>query len=200
MRIFAFLKKTIFIFFIFLFSFYYLHTSSLRLFYDNFHCVENGKLYRSRQLSARQLENYIKKKGIKTLINLRGKNENSNWWQKEKAVAKKNGVKFYNLSMYSKALTSKKDVIKLLKIYRTAKLPILVHCLGGADRTGEACALWLLYIQKKSKKEALQQLSIKYRYLNSQSPLKRFFINSWKGEKWLKYEYDPKKLLKNFKR
>lgn len=165
--------------------------NSLRKLFDNFHSVESGTLYRSKQLSQRRLEKYIKRLGLKTIINLRGSNPTRSWWQKEKAVTKKYGLKFYNLAMTARSLPSKKHLLKLLEIYKTAPRPILIHCYSGADRTGEAAALWVLEHQKKHKNIALKQLSLKYGYMRFKHPAKRFFIDIWQGKDWLKKSYDP---------
>src|SRR3972149_7480835 len=109
--------------------------------FDNFYEVEKNSFYRSKQLSEDRLDFYIKKYGIKTLINLRGNNQKK-WWFKEKKVAEKNGVAFFSIAMSAVRMTKKEHLIELLKIYDTAPRPMLVHCIGGADRTGEASALW----------------------------------------------------------
>jgi protein tyrosine/serine phosphatase len=67
----------------------------------------------------------------------------------------------------------------------------LVHCAGGADRTGEASALWVLEIQKKSKKIAKQQLSLKYGHRVYKNSAKDFLIDIWGGKEWLLTVYNP---------
>jgi protein tyrosine phosphatase (PTP) superfamily phosphohydrolase (DUF442 family) len=175
-----------------------LHVSAFRKLYDNFHTVESGKLYRSKQLSERKLRHYIKKLGIKAVINLRGNNKHMKWWSKERKIAHKLGVNYFDVALNANFFSSKRSLLKLLRIYHHTPRPILIHCEGGSDRTGEAAALWLLTQQNKNKKEALKQLNWTYGHFESKCPLKRFFINAWKGEDWLKYEYDPKELEMQF--
>jgi len=163
----------------------------IRKLFDNFHSVERGVLYRSKQLSKKRLEKYIKRLDLKTIINLRGPNPTRSWWRQEKALAQKHGLKFYNLAMTARSLPSKQHLLKLLDIYKTAPKPILIHCYSGADRTGEAAALWVLEHQKKHKNIALKQLSFKYGYVRSKHPAKHFFISIWQGKKWLTATYDP---------
>lgn len=153
---------------------------------DNFYEVEKDAFYRSRQLSPAKLAFYIKKFRIKTIINLRGKNEQDTWWQQEKEVTTRMGVSFYNIAMSARRFPYKKDLLFLLNLYKNAPRPILVHCNGGADRTGEASALWVLDQQEKSRKEALRQLTFRYGHVRWQSPKKRQFIKMWRGREWAK--------------
>ena len=159
---------------------------------QNFHEVDQGSLYRSQQLLPEVLKSYIKRFGIKTLINLRGfGREETTWYEKEVAMTKEWGVVFHSISMSATVLSEKQHLIELLSIYDTAARPILVHCLGGADRTGEASALWVLEVQKKSKEEALKQLAITYGHRKLINSAKDFLIQIWRGREWLAKEYNP---------
>ncbi len=158
--------------------------------YNNFHCVEKGKLYRSAQMSHKTLRWYIKKYGIKTVINLRGIHPGKRWWRLERFTVLNGGAHYFNISMHAGQLTKKEDLKKLLSIYQSAKGPILIHCQGGADRTGEASALWRIEMQRKSKKRALKQLSMHYNHIKSWYPAKRFLIKEWRGQKWLENSYN----------
>ncbi len=81
------------------------------------------------------LAHYICQYGIKTVINLRGDN-NSPWIQAEKNVVFGSGAVFYSLALSAVQYTKKEDLLELLRIYKEAPKPILVRCIGGADRTG----------------------------------------------------------------
>jgi protein tyrosine phosphatase (PTP) superfamily phosphohydrolase (DUF442 family) len=164
---------------------------------DNFHTVERGALYRSRQLGPKKLTQYVKKYGIRTIVNLRGRNEFSSWWKKELSMADSLGVMFFNISMNSRVLTSKEDLIKLFTLYENAPKPILIHCFGGADRTGEAAALWVLDQQNKSKHKACKQFSMWFGYFKSRRPAKKFLIKLWKGRSWLENSYKPENYSKS---
>jgi len=159
----------------------------------NFHVVEKNKLYRCAQLSPDILDRYMKQFSIRTVVNLRGNNPKEAWWQLEKEVVERHGAQFFNIAMSASVLTSKNKLLKLLEIYDTAKQPILIHCLAGVDRTGEAGALWVLEKQKKSKRQARKQFSVlPYPHSKKQYPAKDFLIDIWQGREWLKNQYDPK--------
>ncbi len=159
--------------------------------FDNFHSVEEGQFYRSQQLSPLVLDKHIKTNGIKTLICLRGDGD-TEWWRNEKAVAEHNGTLVFSLSLSAVYLTTKTDLMKILTIFQEAPRPILVHCIGGADRTGEVSALWVLDQQKKDKSEALKQLAITYGHRKYKNSAKDFLIEIWQGRDWAFNVYDHK--------
>ncbi|MCF7800246.1 tyrosine-protein phosphatase [Candidatus Babeliales bacterium] len=169
------------------------NVNSLQEVFNNFYTVEKNKLYRSKQLDASTLKFYIKKFGIKTVVNLRGENKNRRWWQREYQATRDLNINFFNIPMSAMWMTSREHLKKLFDIYDDQSLyPILIHCQGGADRTGEAAALWVLEKQGKSKKEALNQLSIKFGHRKYKNSAKDFLIEIWQGRQWAFYEYDPR--------
>ncbi|MBD3273525.1 hypothetical protein GF385_04225 [Candidatus Dependentiae bacterium] len=152
---------------------------------DNFHIVENGNLYRSAQLSPKKLKKIIKEYGIKTIINLRGKNPDKNWWQNERIVAQELDVHFYNIPMRANSFPKKDHLLKLLDLYENTPRPIYIHCKAGSDRTGEAAAIYILEQMGGSKKQALKQLSLKYKHIELKYPKKKKLIKMWQGRNWI---------------
>lgn len=162
---------------------------------NNFSTVEKNKLYRSKQLSPKMLGFYINKYGINTIINLRGRNQKK-WYFDELELCKNKNIKLYSIPMSANYLSSKENLIKLLNVFDLAKKPILIHCKSGADRTGEAAALWALEKQGKSKKKALKQLSIQFLHFKAKYPAKDFLIKIWQGREWLINAYNHKNFPK----
>lgn len=128
---------------------------------ENFYTVEQGTLYRSRQLKPQELDHRMKQFGIKAVINLRGKQKNKKWWQEEQRVVQQNNGILFNIPMRAATLTPLTKLMQLGAILIAAPRPMLVHCYAGSDRTGEAAATHKL-IQGKPVSEALGQLSIRY--------------------------------------
>ena len=151
----------------------------------NFHEVVPGRLYRSGQPTTKDLETYIIQYSIKTIINLRGRNPEAQWWVEEKKVADARGVELYNLAMDAHVLTPKEKLIQLFEIFDKAREPILIHCRAGSDRTGEAVALWLMDKAKKNNKEALAALIAWYGHNAWMFPKKRELIEHWQGRESL---------------
>lgn len=157
----------------------------------NFYEVHKGHLYRSAQLDGGTLAAAIDHYGIRTVINLRGESD-SRWYKDEAAVATSKNVELINISMSARRLPHRADLIKLLDAFRDAPRPILIHCKGGADRTGEAAAIYKMLYMGASKSKALKMLSPKYFHIESFMPAKRYFIKHvWAGEEWARNEYDP---------
>jgi len=163
---------------------------------DNFHTIEPKKAYRSGTMPIRNLARKIRKYKIKTVINLRGAMPHKRWWRRENSFLKKLGINFYNVHMSARTLPSKENLLTLLDIFKHAPRPVLIHCQAGADRTGEAAALWQLTQQKLSKRKALRQLSTSYGHISQRYPAKRFFIKQWKGASWARRKYHPELLGK----
>ncbi|MBS1988159.1 tyrosine-protein phosphatase [Candidatus Dependentiae bacterium] len=158
---------------------------------DNFFPVQEGHLYRCRQLSGQRFAHYIDKFGIKTIINLRGVESRPTWWQEEIAVSRKKNVNHYDIHMDAKVMTPKSQLLELLYIYDNAPRPILIHCKSGADRTGEAAAIWVLDQMGRSNTEAARQLAVDFGHSPGRFPAKDFLIKIWQNRQWLIREYNP---------
>ncbi len=156
----------------------------------NFHVVDPGKLYRSAQLSPWVLKSFIKLYGIKTLINLRGV-ENKQWYRNEKATAEDLGVKYISIDMSARTIPDRDAELTLVDAFRNAPKPIMIHCRSGADRTGEASAIYEMVILKKTKNEALKMLGSRYLHFTYFRPAKDYFVSLFQSESWLKSSYFP---------
>jgi protein tyrosine phosphatase (PTP) superfamily phosphohydrolase (DUF442 family) len=159
--------------------------------HPNLHEVDPGKLYRSAQLSGEELDNAIHTLGIRTVINLRGEDKGSDWYETEVKVTTQDSVKLVSIPMSAKRLPHRKDLIALLDAFEKSERPILVHCQAGADRTGEASAIYEMEYMGKSREEALQMLTLKYDHLELAAPAKRYFIGIYGGRDWAYHGYDP---------
>jgi protein tyrosine/serine phosphatase len=158
----------------------------------NFYEIDPGRYYRSAQLSAKEFDLYIKKHKIRTIINLRGAEPTERWYREELTVSEKHGVEHFDIPMLAEALPHKENLIRLLDLFKNAPRPILVHCQGGADRTGEASALYQMLYMGKTEEQALKMLTFKYHHLAFRKPAKRYFIKDlWQGEDWAYNHYDP---------
>jgi protein tyrosine/serine phosphatase len=165
--------------------------SGCRIAGKNFHVVHENALYRSAQLERQELEQVIDLFKIKTVINLRGERPGAKWYDDELDVTSANGVELINIGMSPDRLPHKADLIQLLDSYRDAKRPILIHCQAGADRTGEAAAIYQMEYMGKSKSEASKMLSTKYKHYSILKPAKDYFIQLYQGESWARTVYDP---------
>jgi protein tyrosine/serine phosphatase len=131
----------------------------------NFHVITPGEAYRSAQMDRDELEYYIKKYGIRSILNLRGENADKPWYAEELDVSREENVAHYDISLAASRELDSDDVIKLVKIFKTAPRPVLIHCQSGADRSGLVAAMWKVIVDKEPKAKAAKQLSIIYGHM-----------------------------------
>jgi protein tyrosine phosphatase (PTP) superfamily phosphohydrolase (DUF442 family) len=158
----------------------------------NLHTVEKDVLYRSAQPTGGDLEMIVNRYSIKSVINLRGAGPGQNWYDNELIVSEQYGLKRVDIPMSAERLPHKDDLVKLLDAFKDLPKPILVHCRAGADRTGEAAAIFAFDHLNMSKSEASGQLHPYYGHVPDLYPAKTFFFNEvYKGEQWARESYDP---------
>ncbi|MGB9711780.1 MAG: dual specificity protein phosphatase family protein [Dissulfurimicrobium sp.] len=131
----------------------------------NFHVITPGEAYRSAQMDRDELEYYIKKYGIRSILNLRGENTGKMWYVEELEVSREQHVAHYDISLATSRELKDDDVRKLVKIFKNAPRPILIHCQSGADRSGLVAAMWKVIVDKEPKAKAADQLSIIYGHM-----------------------------------
>jgi protein tyrosine/serine phosphatase len=120
----------------------------------NFHMV-NAQLYRGAQPKTGGLRT-LKKIGVKTIVNLRGADEDT---QAEAKEAQALGLRYYNVALPEFSKPKDKDVQQVLDIINAAEnQPVFVHCRRGADRTGTIIACYRItrdgWTAAEAKKEA----------------------------------------------
>ena len=145
----------------------------------NFHPITYGEAYRSAQLDADEMEHYIKKYNIQSMVNLRGKNPEASWYREETDMSAALNIKHYDISLSSSREPSGEDISRIIEIFKSASRPVLIHCQAGADRSGLAAAIWKVIVDKQPKSEADKQLSIFYGHfpIGKTSAMDHFFQN-----------------------
>jgi len=128
----------------------------------NFHEVIAGQFYRSGQPSAAQLDRYIKDHGIRTVINLRGENLDAPWYQQELAQSQSLGITHIDFGMSAGKALTMPQTEQLISLLRDAPKPILVHCQGGADRSGLVSVIYMQQVAHIDEDVAEEQLSPLY--------------------------------------
>ena len=126
----------------------------------NFHVITEGRAYRSAQLDRDELEHYVLKYGIRSVINLRGRSDGSRWHEEEKETCRRLAVRLYDEQLSARRRPTDDELTELIRALRTAERPVLIHCRSGADRAGLAAAIWKVMVDGASKEEAQKQLSL----------------------------------------
>jgi len=131
----------------------------------NFHAVIPGEFYRSAQISGEDLRALAQRHGIRSVVNLRGANPGTPWYDAEVTVARDLGLAHYDFRMSASTHVEAAQAARLLALLRDAPKPVLVHCQSGADRTGLASSLYLAGIAGRDEEEAEWQLSLLYGHI-----------------------------------
>jgi protein tyrosine/serine phosphatase len=116
----------------------------------NLHKVSND-LYRSAQPTVEGMRN-LRTLGIKTVVNLRS-------FHSDSTEVVNNGLGYEHIKTKTWDL-EEAEIIKFLKIVKSSKkIPTLVHCQYGADRTGTMCAIYRIVVQNWTKEEAIKEMT-----------------------------------------
>lgn len=115
----------------------------------NFHAVVPGQVYRSGQMDGVALQRAVQAHGLRSILNLRGSN-NAGWYRDEVATAAELNVPHFDRSLSSGQELTLAEMDDLVKLLRGAPKPVLIHCQGGADRSGLASALYEVAITHRA--------------------------------------------------
>lgn len=136
--------------------------------FGNFYKVDKD-VYRSGILNEYNLSYYLKKHEIKTILNLNGPSS-KNWYKKEKDISKNLNLKYIDYKLSNSEIYGYEETSALLKVIKNAEKPLLIHCIGGADRTSLATAIYTYATKGMNKTKAESQLSWVYGHLPSIRP------------------------------
>lgn len=119
--------------------------------------------WRSNQPSPKRLERFAAR-GVKTVLNLRGANMDSNYML-EREACDRLGLRLIDYPMAARAALERERYLGLLDIFDTIEKPFVLHCKSGADRAGLASALYLIHVAGVVPEEARAMLSRRYVHL-----------------------------------
>lgn len=131
----------------------------LRLGFSNAHWISD-ELVRTNQPWPHQLAAW-KKRGIKTVINLRG-GFDASFHALEKDACERHGLTMVDFTITSREVPSRARVHGAKELFQTIAYPALMHCKSGADRAGIMSVFYMHFRQGKSIREAMDQLHLRY--------------------------------------
>ncbi|MBV9117975.1 MAG: tyrosine-protein phosphatase, partial [Acetobacteraceae bacterium] len=114
-----------------------------RLAWSNFAEVIPGRVYRANHPPPWRLERWVREHGVQTVINLRG-TKYSGSDALSRAAAERLGVDHVDFAFESRGAPQRSRVLRFASLYRTMRMPALLHCKSGADRAGLAAGLVVL--------------------------------------------------------
>lgn len=131
----------------------------------NLGTVEPDRVYRSAQLWPGQLARVIRDRGVRTVLNLRGPNPESDWYRAERRATLAGGATQVDFPMSSDYWLTRSQARALVEILDSGEPPFLIHCQWGAERTGLVAAFAELLRPGGTLDAALGQFSIRYLYV-----------------------------------
>lgn len=178
----------------------------VRAVYNNRHRLSHDA-WRSAQPAPHQI-GWLSRRGVKTIVNLRGDQTFGTRWLQERACAR-HGLKLVNMTLRSRSAPTREELRAARALLTTVEYPILVHCKSGADRAGLMSVLVRHVHDGVPIEEARRQLALKYGHFRSAdtgvldavfdryvADNKRQPIEFWD---WVETVYDPDALNKTFK-
>ncbi|WOI52794.1 hypothetical protein [Parvularcula sp. LCG005] len=141
----------------------------LRKVYDNSHRIGDG-MWRTYQPSPKDLETWVEKHGVRTVINLRGLRNavpqpGFYWLEEEKC--RELGIELVNFRAFSREAPTADFLLDIDALFRRIDYPAIMHCKSGADRAGIASTLYLFLKEEKPLAEALKMLTYRYGHVKT---------------------------------
>jgi protein tyrosine phosphatase (PTP) superfamily phosphohydrolase (DUF442 family) len=116
-------------------------------------------LIRTPQPDAGDLEELHDRHGVRTVLNLRGENEEKGWFQEERRGVRAIGARWEHLKV-SGTRTPEPDLIAefFALVEDRERWPIVMHCAGGIHRTGVLSALYRVQYQGWDAERAVEEM------------------------------------------
>jgi hypothetical protein len=155
------------------------------------------------QAWAGGLAPFLKARGIRAIINLRGRNDDLGWWKKETAIAAANGIAHLDAMLDSRKIPTRDMLMRLIETFDTAPRPFMVKCSGGQDRASFASALYLVHRGGWQAMDAAMAQFARFPYLHFPKPDQRWlkpFLEFARQDaagapltQWIAQSYTPEK-------
>ncbi len=129
---------------------------------SNLHTVVPGRCYRCAQPSPTNLRLFARTFGIRTIINLRGVEDDRVWYQRERAIARELGMEMLDRGMWAQRPPTEEEFHAVVRAVDSAAEPVLIHCVSGIDRSGIVSAIFLLLRTDATVDQAWRQLGVRY--------------------------------------
>jgi len=177
-----------------------------RLVYLNRHRIR-GDAWRSAQPAPHDIRRF-RRKGIKTIINLRGDRPCGSYWLETAACARQ-GIVLENFQVGSRAAPSAAEVLAARDLFTRITYPMLMHCKSGADRAGMMSVLYMHFQEGVPIAEAKKELSLRYGHIRQADTgvldyfFERYLEDNAKVpmsfQAWVETIYDQEELMASYK-
>lgn len=176
-----------------------------RLFYWNRHKL-GQQAWRAAQPAPHQIRS-IAKRGVRTIVNLRGERSCGGYWL-EQATCRKLGIELVDFQLRSRAAPTKQELFEARDLLARLSYPILLHCKSGADRAGLMSALYLIVCEGVPVADAKSQLALKFGHIRqADTGILDYFFERYLADTagrpmpffdWVESVYDPVELRRSY--
>jgi protein tyrosine/serine phosphatase len=136
-----------------------------RLLFNNRHRIAPD-VWRSAQPAPHHIA-WAAKRGIKTIVNLRGPEQTFGTRWLEQQACERHGIAIADLRLRSRSAPTRAELAAVKDLLKTVEFPILLHCKSGADRAGLMSVLVLHFHHGVPISKAARQLSLRYGHVRS---------------------------------
>jgi len=133
-----------------------------RFVFPNRHRLSD-EAWRAAQPLPHQIQD-LPRRGIRTVVNLRGRTDTSTYVYEE-AACRKAGLKLVDFRVRSRAAPTREEVLAARDLFASVEYPMLMHCKSGADRVGLMSVLYLYTRRGIPIEQARRQLSLRYGHI-----------------------------------
>ncbi len=126
-----------------------------------FGIVVAGEVYRSGQISRYLIADVINRYQIGTIVDLNGFDPSDADQQAEAAVSRSKGVHHYCFPLRGNGtgqIAHYADAVATIVNSQRNRVPVLVHCYAGTQRTGACVSFYRLLIRKDRPQDVYEEL------------------------------------------
>lgn len=179
----------------------------IRTVYCNVHRASPA-MWRAAQPLPRHLR-WAKAKGVRTVLNLRGRREACGSYRIEREVCAKLGLSLVDFRVRSREMPARGTLHAARELFRTIEYPVLMHCKSGSDRAGFMSAFYLHLHEGVPFAAAIGQLSLRYGHVaRGRTGMLDYFFERYRQDTggdaarfddWLDRVYDPAAFTESFR-
>jgi len=178
----------------------------LRVWWTNAHWISD-EMVRTNQPWPFQIRRWAKR-GIKTVVNLRG-GFGASFHQLEQDACAREGLVLENFTVTSRGAPTLEQVRGAKALFERIRYPALMHCKSGADRAGLMSVLYLHFRKGEPIEQAMRMLSLRFGHVRQgKTGVIDYFFEQYLAQakssglslpEWTERVYDPDRLKAEFR-
>lgn len=178
----------------------------LRLFFKNRHAI-SPEMLRMNQPAPADIA-WAARKGIRTIINLRGPGRAAHY-RLERAACAQHGIDMVDFRLFSREPPDLATILAARDLFDRIQYPALMHCKSGADRAGMGALFYCLFRLRQPFSEARKQLSLRYLHVKiGKTGVLDAFCDAYEAAfardgtsflAWAENDYDPVALKRDYR-